>query len=246
MKFTIERRVLVRMLEVIAPKAPSQTWRDKDVRLSACAARVFVEANESAGGIETLVLEEGTCLVNFKLFLRLLKAHSKKKIIHIEADVHGINFLTTTLPVTEFSTDATPPGEFKIYPVTDSWLSLSQPKTSASKGKLPNADKVLVERDKIIHYLLNVKHHIGSAKATFFLDHGFRAEKWEVLAKALRIHGQTQQVKSVRETNYGLSYAVEGKLITPDERNPYVRSVWQMDEGAVAPRLITAYPLVVR
>jgi len=234
------------MLEVIAPKAPSQTWRDKDVRLSACAARVFVEANESAGGVETLVLEDGTCLVNFKLFLKLLKMHSKKKFLHVEADARGIKFLTTTLPVTEFSSNATPPGDFKIYPVTDSWLSLFRSKTTAYQAKLPNADKLIVERKKIFDYLLNVEHNIGSAKATFFLKHGFCAEKWEVLANALRSHGQTQEVKNVRETEHGLSYAVEGKLITPDGRNPHIRSVWQMDEGAVAPRLITAYPLGAR
>ena len=29
----------------------------------------------------------------------------------------------------------------------------------------------------------------------------------------------------------------------PDSRRPRVRTVWQMDKGAVAPRLISAYPL---
>ena len=45
------------------------------------------------------------------------------------------------------------------------------------------------------------------------------------------------------QTGYGPRYAVEGILETPDRRNPYVRTVWQMDNGEVAPRLITAYPL---
>jgi hypothetical protein len=50
-------------------------------------------------------------------------------------------------------------------------------------------------------------------------------------------------VKRVRETGYGPRYEVEGKLDSPDGRSPRVRSVWQMDRGDVAPRLITAYPL---
>ena len=86
MKFTIERRALVRMLELIGPKAPSKMLRDREVRLSACAARVFVEANESVGGTEALVLEDGTCLLDFKLFLKLLKSHSKKKVLYVEVN----------------------------------------------------------------------------------------------------------------------------------------------------------------
>ncbi len=236
------------MLELIGPKAPSKNWRDKEVRLSACAARVFVEANESAGGTEALVLEDGTCLVDFKLFLRLLKSHTKKTTLYVEADEKRIEFVTTTLPVTEFSRNATPPGEFRIYPVTDGWLTLnrSEAKVAKTQTKLPNAEKVIIERKKIVKYLLNSEHHIGSSKANFFIKFGFCAEKWEVLANALRIHGQTNEVEKVYETGFGQRYVVEGKLNTPDGRSPHVRSVWQLDKDAVAPKLITAYPLEAR
>ena len=44
MKFTIDRRALVKMLELIGKKTPTQKRRDKQVRLFAFAARVFVEA----------------------------------------------------------------------------------------------------------------------------------------------------------------------------------------------------------
>lgn len=37
-------------------------------------------------------------------------------------------------------------------------------------------------------------------------------------------------------------YQVEGSLAAPDGRRPLVRTIWQMDEGQLAPRLITAYP----
>jgi len=109
--------------------------------------------------------------------------------------------------------------------------------------KLPNADKALVEREKILEYLLNPLHRRGASKARFFARFGFHAEKWEQLAEALHIHGQTHEVKRVRETGFGPRYEVEGKLDAPDGRSPRVRSVWQWDKGEVAPRLITAYPL---
>jgi len=56
-------------------------------------------------------------------------------------------------------------------------------------------------------------------------------------------HGRTHEVARVRETGFGPRYVVDGELITPSGRRPRLRTVWQMDEGAVAPRLISAYPL---
>jgi hypothetical protein len=109
--------------------------------------------------------------------------------------------------------------------------------------KLPNADKVVVERRKIVDYLLNPKHRFGASKAEFFIHFGFQVKDWEQLAQALRRHGQTHEVKRMQETGFGPRYEVEGKLNTPDGRSPLVRSVWQLDQGTVAPRLITAYPL---
>ena len=109
--------------------------------------------------------------------------------------------------------------------------------------KLPNADQAIVEREKIVAYLLNPAHRHGANKARFFGDYGFRVEEWQRLAAALREHGQTHDVAGTRETGFGPRYSVEGKLPAPDGRRPFVRSVWQFDHGTVAPRLITAYPL---
>ena len=109
--------------------------------------------------------------------------------------------------------------------------------------KLPNADKLLVEREKIAGYLLNSEHHYGASKARFFAGFGFQAERWEQLGEALRHHGRTHEVTRTQETGFGPRYQVEGKLNAPDGRSPRVRSVWQLDHGEVAPRLITAYPL---
>jgi len=106
--------------------------------------------------------------------------------------------------------------------------------------KLPIQDKLVVERDKIADYLLTPAHRYGASKARFFAVFGFRLEEWEQLAEALREHGRTHDVARMRETGFGPRYIVEGQLNTPSGRRPRVRSVWQMDEGAIAPRLITA------
>lgn len=72
-----------------------------------------------------------------------------------------------------------------------------------SQMKLPNADKLLVERDKIVGYLLNPTHRYGASKAAFFTGFGFQAGQWEQLALALRRHGQTHEVKRAKETGFG-------------------------------------------
>ena len=109
--------------------------------------------------------------------------------------------------------------------------------------KLPNAEKAAVEREKITEYLLNLTHRFGAGKARFFAGFGFRVEAWEELAAALKEHGQRHEVTIMKETGFGPRYEVEGELIAPDGRRPRVRTVWQIDEGGIAPRLITTYPL---
>jgi hypothetical protein len=109
--------------------------------------------------------------------------------------------------------------------------------------KLPAANKLVVEREKIADYLLNPAHRYGASKARFFAHFGFRMAAWEQLAQALREHGRTHDVTKTRETGFGPRYEVEGGLRCPNGRHPRVRSVWQLDQSAVAPRLLTAYPL---
>ena len=109
--------------------------------------------------------------------------------------------------------------------------------------KLPNAHLAVVERDKIADYLLNPAHRFGASKARFFAQFGFRLEAWEVLAAALREQGQQHDVSKTKDTGFGPRYEVEGELTAPDGRRPHVRTVWQVDHGEIAPRLITAYPL---
>jgi hypothetical protein len=100
--------------------------------------------------------------------------------------------------------------------------------------KLPNASELIVEREKILGYLLNPTHRYGAAKAKFFTRFGFHARAWEILAEALRKHGRVHEVVRVRETGFGSRFVVEGALNTPAGRQPRVRSVWQFDEGSIA------------
>jgi len=109
--------------------------------------------------------------------------------------------------------------------------------------KLPNADLVLVEEQKVVGYLLNRGHRYGASKARFFGDFGFHVGNWQALAEALRAHGRNCDIVKTKETPFGPRFEVEGPLYSPDGRQSRVRTVWQLDAGQIAPRLITAYPL---
>ncbi|MGH7207606.1 MAG: DUF6883 domain-containing protein [Nitrospiraceae bacterium] len=109
--------------------------------------------------------------------------------------------------------------------------------------KLPHADDLLVDREKVTQYLLSPTHPDGSAKAKFFSRFGFRLEEWQGLVEALRKQGASYPVVKTVESSYGTRYAVDGPLESPDRRNPMVRTVWLLERGSTTPRLITAYPL---
>ena len=97
--------------------------------------------------------------------------------------------------------------------------------------KLPNAHLALVEQEKITDYLLNSAHRYGASKARFFAGFGFQLAAWEVLAVALREHGQRNEVTRVKKTGFGPRYEVDGMLGVPDNRRPRIRTIWQMTKA---------------
>ena len=109
--------------------------------------------------------------------------------------------------------------------------------------RLPHATLGRVEETKITGYLLNRQHPQGASKARLFERLGFSAHDWRHLASALLEHGQTHPVSAIHTSPYGTRYEVDGELKTPANRRLWIRTVWQTDINAIAPRLITAYPL---
>ena len=109
--------------------------------------------------------------------------------------------------------------------------------------KLLNVELAIVAEAKITKYLLNELHQRGKDKAAFFGSFGFSVAQWEVMAQALRAHAAENEIADMLETPEGTHYTIEGRLPTPDGRNPLIRTVWAVDTGGETPRFITAYPL---
>lgn len=108
--------------------------------------------------------------------------------------------------------------------------------------KLPNAGKAFVEPAKLTDYLMSLAHRDGHGKAKFFMRFGFSVTEIELLESSLLKHAVTQPVTQVNETEHGIKYVLECTVQSPDGRNPCIRSVWIIDAGGIAPRLVTAFP----
>lgn len=106
--------------------------------------------------------------------------------------------------------------------------------------KLPHADEAVVEDAKLYGYLLNPDHLEGGGKAYLFnLLLGINASNGEELRVVLFRAAREGSVGPARPTPYGTKYEVRLPLLGKTKQ-VVLLSVWQVDAGATAPRLITA------
>ena len=125
-KFTAERVALERMIDQLKVDRGVKGQQQRMMRLFACVARVFVEANGVAAGIEALVLEDGACNVPRTRFLKILRTYHPKLNVTIAADADGLRIEGFVTNARRFSPVATAPGEFQIFPVMDAWVAQSE------------------------------------------------------------------------------------------------------------------------
>jgi hypothetical protein len=110
--------------------------------------------------------------------------------------------------------------------------------------QLRNAHLAVVERHKLLEYLLNASHPDNGGKAQFFESLGFTSENPELLVGALSAVAEIGEVMEIVESTHGEKYVVDGRISSQTEksRQRMVRTVWIIDQGSDAPRLVTAYP----
>jgi hypothetical protein len=108
--------------------------------------------------------------------------------------------------------------------------------------KLPNRHQAVVEREKIVDYLLNPAHPENGGKAEFFGKLGFLRTEWKVFAEALHALVQTLEVAHHIESMHGHKYIIAGRIESPSGKVAKVQTIWIVDKGQDVARLITAYP----
>ena len=108
--------------------------------------------------------------------------------------------------------------------------------------KIPNAERCVVDRQKIVDYLLNGSHPENGGKAEFFAALGFDADNWETLASAFRQLAVSAEVSQSVQSMHGQKFVVDGHIKSATGRAVGVRTVWILDVGSEVPRLVTGYP----
>lgn len=109
--------------------------------------------------------------------------------------------------------------------------------------KLPNRDKVVIPRNKLVKYLLSETHPVGSTKARFFRKLGYNKSNVDELEKALLKIARANDVKNVRKFEYGINYAIDGTIEMPSGKVAPITSVWFVKTARSRPRFVTAYPV---
>jgi len=103
----------------------------------------------------------------------------------------------------------------------------------------PDFSKAVVDRAKIVDYLLGDRSIASRAKARFFEALGFSVDRWEALADALRDQARSADVSAI-PTPWGAKYVAIGEIDAPIGRRYKIVTVWISEESIT--RLVTAYP----
>lgn len=107
--------------------------------------------------------------------------------------------------------------------------------------KLPNADRAVVDIEKLRDYCLNADHPRGRHKARLFAAVlGLTAQGAHELRDALLHAARTQEATPAEQDSYGDRYLVEFMMSGPAGRAK-VRSGWIVRRGEDFPRLTSCY-----
>jgi len=109
-------------------------------------------------------------------------------------------------------------------------------------ARVPNAEKAIIDANKLHGYVLSSVHPIGRFKAAFFQKLGYSAEDWESFERQLRELLASTDAAVVEGSQYGQKFVVEGLLIDPGGEPVQIVTVWVILRGEDVPRFVTAYP----
>jgi hypothetical protein len=100
---------------------------------------------------------------------------------------------------------------------------------------------VVIERQKILDYLLSPTHHVGQYKAEFFRSLGYHQLTWKVLERDIRslLGGK---LVHVGESAHGVKYSLRGRIVGPNGRSAHVLTIWIAHPAQNVLRFVTAYP----
>lgn len=101
--------------------------------------------------------------------------------------------------------------------------------------------EVVIERRKILEYLLSPTHHVGQYKAEFFRTLGYHQLNWTLLQKDIRglLRRNPDQAG---QTPHGTKYTLSGTITGPNGKSALILTVWIVHPASNILRFVTAYP----
>jgi hypothetical protein len=109
-------------------------------------------------------------------------------------------------------------------------------------AKLPNADKAIIETEKLRDYILSATHPVGRFKAAYFLRFGYSTVNWEVFERDLRSLIADIDVSEIQESRYGKKFVIKGSVISPSGVPVQIVTAWIILKGESVPLFVTAFP----
>lgn len=108
---------------------------------------------------------------------------------------------------------------------------------------IPNADQAIVDIRKLREYSLNPTHRVGKHKARLFAALlGMTMAEAEALRTILLQVVRTHEAELGERDHHGQRYHLDC-MVTWQEQQAMLRSVWNIRPGEGIPRLVTCYPL---
>ena len=99
-----------------------------------------------------------------------------------------------------------------------------------------------IQLGKVTGYLLSETHSEGRGKAKFFKAAGYDPARPSELVEDLRMLAASHPVLETERTPFGTKYKVRGTMTSPLGTTIRLMTVWIIESGRDAPRLVTAYP----
>ena len=107
--------------------------------------------------------------------------------------------------------------------------------------KLPNFERAIIPREKLLDYLLSSAHPVGQFKARFFRSLGYTNDNWTKLERDIREILNNDAIVT-EQTEYGQKYVVTGIIRGPTNKSAKIVTAWIILDDEKLPRFITAHP----